>query len=135
MNQIEEMLCSDEEAIIIFKEALGKTIKDLEVTDNELQLLFEDGTGIALFDSGRMCCERRFMRTDDDIQYYTNSLLQGAEVRAGGTKEGRSRWDDIEESEFLLINTSKGTFTVVNYNIHNGYYGGFYLCCKRIQVR
>lgn len=31
------------------------------------------------------------------------------------------------ESQFLMIRTSLGVFTVVNYNEHNGYYGGFAL--------
>jgi len=29
--------------------------------------------------------------------------------------------------QFLTIITDNGTFTVSNHNIHNGYYGGFFI--------
>ena len=34
------------------------------------------------------------------------------------------------EVQFLLVNTSIGTFTVASHNEHNGYYGGFDIVIK-----
>lgn len=118
----------NEESIIIFKEAIGKTIADLEITDKELQFTFDDGSKIILFDNGQCCCECRYMHTDDDVKYHIGSKLLNAEIRSGDTVEFRG---DLKESEFLIVTTDKGSFTVVNYNEHNGYYGGFCIICKK----
>jgi len=106
--------------------SLSKIIKNVKIENNELRMTFGDGQGIKLWDDGQLCCERRWMHTDDDLEYYAGSKLLGVEVAAGPTTE-----EDFEptESQFLKVTTSAGVFTVVNYNEHNGYYGGFTLEC------
>jgi hypothetical protein len=74
-------------------------------------------------------CETRWMHTDDDLSVFVGSHFISAEVRDGPEK--RSGWVDIE-SQFLLITTDLGTATIVNYNEHNGYYGGFWMAADRL---
>jgi hypothetical protein len=113
--------------------SVGKTITDLRIEDNELRFTFDDGSRMKLFDNGQSCCETRWMHTDDDLPYYIGAALIGAEIRPGGTKEGE--YGDETESEFLIVTTSKGMFTVVNYNEHNGYYGGFLIEAAAIEQK
>ena len=35
--------------------------------------------------------------------------------------------DEIHEIQFLDVKTSKGVFQISNHNVHNGYYGGFWV--------
>ncbi len=118
----------DPEAVKALSEAEGKTIKSVTLhrppahEDGVLDVRFEDGTGLRMKDCARSCCESRYLHTDDDLAYYAGAMYLGAELRDGGSTEGE--YGDTSESQFLLVNTSKGTFTVVAYNDHNGYYGG-----------
>jgi len=114
--------------------AIGKTITEAKIDDDYnagdggLVLKFTDGTGIVLFDDGRSCCESRYMHTDDDLAYYADATLLEAVVEDGPTE--MDEYDEPKESQFLIVGTSKGEFTVVNYNEHNGYYGGFAIECR-----
>jgi hypothetical protein len=36
----------------------------------------------------------------------------------------------VHETQFLIVDTTKGSFTIVNHNEHNGYYGGFGLVAQ-----
>lgn len=123
-------LSGNEETIKTLKESLDKEITALVLEDNELKITFKDGTKIALFDGGQSCCENRYMNTDDTLTDYVGAKLQGVEVAPGPELPCEY---DLKESQFLKVETSKGTFTVVNYNEHNGYYGGFYIEAKRIS--
>ena len=109
-----------------FTNSVGKIITDLKLEDDKLMFTLIDGSKMNLYDGGQNCCEWRHMHTDDDLSYYIGSTLMGAEISEGPTEE----WDeddDCKESEFLKVKTSKGVFTMVNYNVHNGYYGGFWI--------
>jgi hypothetical protein len=107
----------------VLTKAIGKTIKEAVVADDVLKLFFEDGTAIGLYDGGQSCCEHRYMNTDDDLTHFVGSTLTGFRIEDGPEIDGEAY--NPPESQFLLTDTSKGTFTVVNYNSHNGYYGGF----------
>lgn len=107
-----------------FNDVIGKTITSLKITEKELLLTFENGTRMRLFDE-QCCCEKRFMHTDDDLPYYVGAVFHGAVKRPGPKEELAYSYE--KESQFLIISTSKGQFTVVNYNEHNGSYGGFFL--------
>ena len=107
--------------------SLGKTIKTVEIVDNTLHIAFTDGTTLSLWDGGQSCCEHRYMNTDDNLDEFVGARFMGAEVRAGGAWAAGY---DVEESQFLIVHTSLGEFTVVNYNRHNGYYGGFWIVGK-----
>lgn len=106
------------------QDAIGKTIKNAELKLDALRIEFEDGTGIKVSDAGQSCCERRYMRTDDDLTLYQGSQLVSMEVRDGTPVSGQ--YED-HEIQFLDVITSKGTFQMISHNEHNGYYGGFWI--------
>ena len=109
---------------------INKTISEARLEGSTLVLKFNDNTKIELYDNGQSCCESRYMHTDDDLSYYSDSVLLGIEL-LNGCSEGDNH-DIIKESQFLHVKTSKGTFTMVNYNEHNGYYGGFSIDIKEL---
>jgi hypothetical protein len=117
----------------LFSSKIGKVIESLKIENDELCFTFENDTQpIKLYDAGQCCCESRYMHTDDDLEYYIGAKLQGAEI-ADGPEEEDGKWGETKESQFLKVETSKGVFTVVNYNEHNGYYGGFAVECAAIN--
>ena len=67
------------------------------------------------------------MHTDDDLAAFVGAKLLGARIADGPTIEEDY---EVKESQFLIVETSLGEFTVVNYNEHNGYYGGFELIAE-----
>lgn len=112
----------------LFSSKIGKVIESLKIEDNELLFSFVgDEIPIKLFDNAQRCCELRYMHTDDNLEYYIGSKLLGAGVANGPEEE--NEWGEAKESQFLKVETSKGVFTIVNYNEHNGYYGGFAIEC------
>lgn len=117
------MLGSNQASVDALLAAKGKTISTLTYDDDALRFTFEDGSGMKLADEGQSCCEARYMRTDDDLSYFVGSKLMDAKVREGPDEEGE--YGDMHEIAFLVVTTSKGTFTMANHNEHNGYYGGF----------
>jgi len=123
-------LVGNKESVGAYTESLGKEITVLNITEDRLLFHFTDDSAIKFFDDGQSCCEHRYMHTDDELQDFVGSLFQGAEIR-DGPEEG-SEWDGVKESQFLVITTSMGLFTVVNYNEHNGYYGGFALRVAKV---
>lgn len=97
------------------EEYKDKVIQDIILSEECLQITFEDGKKIKIFDDGQSCCEHRYMRTDDDVK-----ALVGKKLVHIATKEGPTT-----EIVFLEIMTSDGFITISNHNEHNGYYGGF----------
>lgn len=120
-------LGGNEETVAAMKDATGKVIADLRLEDNELLIKFDDGTGIAIYDDGQSCSEYRHMSTDDNLADYVGAQLLGAEIKDAPTEE--DEYGD-HEVQFLEVMTSKGVFTMVNHNEHNGYYGGFWIVVK-----
>jgi hypothetical protein len=116
--------------IDVFLQAIDKQISSLKIEDNELYFEFIDGFKFKIYDDGQSCCEERFMRTDDDLDYYIGSKLMGGELKNTSTDE----YGEVHEIQFLEIITDKGSFTVSNHNIHNGYYGGFALNCELLSM-
>lgn len=117
------MLSGNEDSVAAFTAALGKTIAALRLGDDDaLHFEFNDGSRLRITDEGQSCCEKRYMRTDDDLFYYVGATLLGAEI-----KQGPDMPDEYVEHnvQFLEVNTSRGVFTMSNHNEHNGYYGGF----------
>lgn len=122
-------LMGNAQAVEALTESTGKELAALSINEDRLLLNFTDGSAIKLFDDGQLCCELRYMYTDDELQDFVGSQFLSAEVREGPEIE---REYEVKESEFLLITTSIGQFTVVNYNEHNGYYGGFAISAVKI---
>lgn len=102
---------------------VGDKIVALDIDSDRLQIKFRDGT-LTLFDDGQSCCEARYMSTDDPLVDFVGAEFRGAEVRPG---PGEGSDYDCHDTEFLIVHTSEGDFTVVNHNEHNGYYGGFWI--------
>lgn len=107
------------------KGSLGKTFTTLELADDNLVLTFEDNMKLKLWDGGQNCCERRYMRTDDNLSDYVGGQLLDIELRDAPYQE--DEYDEVHEVQFLAVKTSKGMFVISNHNEHNGYYGGFYI--------
>ena len=129
------MLFGDKESFKILKDQIGKKIKALSLDSDILKFEFEDGDKINISDKGQSCCESRYMTTDDDLSKFIGSKLLNIEIRE--VKENpdnlESRSDEAHEIEFLIIQTSDGSFTVATHNVHNGYYGGFWIICEKIN--
>ena len=127
------MLGGNRETVDAHKAAMGKTIEEvwLDKEENRLMMSFTDGTGIMFYDDGQSCCEERWMATDDNLDDFAGATFIDADLRDGPTE--LDEWGDPKESQFLLINTSLGTFTMVNYNEHNGYYGGFLVVIREMD--
>ena len=118
------------------KASLGKKITDITLfpqpedssswdeDHDTIQLTFEDGSKLKLWDAGQSCCEQRYMRTDDDLPYHVGAELKDLELREGPS-ESEGEYESCHDIEFLLLTTSKGVITMANHNEHNGYYGGF----------
>ncbi len=124
-------LNSDQKSEWNFNAAIGKTITAVLLDDEEsvLHMLFSDGYKISIRDDGQICCELRYMHTDDNLGDYVGAQLLGAEV-----KDAPDVGDDagcVHDVQFLEIQTSKGVFTMSNHNENNGYYGGF---CLVVEV-
>lgn len=109
------------------KDALGKRIIALEISDSSLTLRFDDLTAVALYDDRQSCCERRYMTTDDDIQAFVDTTLIDADVSKAPSGEAEH---GFHEAQFLNVRTNQGVLTIVNHNEHNGYYGGFNLAAR-----
>lgn len=60
--------------------------------------------------------------------YFVGARWLGVEERDGPDMEG----GEVHETKFIIVRTSKGEFTVVNHNEHNGYYGGFSLSVEPV---
>ncbi len=111
---------------------LNKTIRSLLIENNILKIEFDDNTKIEIYDYPD-CYERRWMHTDDDLSYFQGSKLLGIEIKQGNNEIPKTdpnnpdKYYDVLENQFLVITTSLGVFTIVNYNDHNGYYSGFNL--------
>lgn len=125
------MLSGNEESVNTFQAHKDKEIKDLGIVDNALLFTFTDDTRMKLFDDGQSCCESRWMHTDDKLSDFIGATLQGADMREGPTTDEDG---EPKESQFLIVSTSKGQFTAVNYNAHNGYYGGFWIVAASVEA-
>lgn len=110
------------------REFIGKTIIKIDMNEKRLRLLFFDETSLTFRDNGQSCCENRYMRTDDDLEYHVSSTFLGAETSA--SEEMIVDEYGEHEIEFLKISTSNGGFTISNHNEHNGYYGGFWIIAE-----
>lgn len=113
----------------VFTGTIGKTITALTMGDDEaLHFIFEDGTKLRLFDDGQLCCESRYMRTDDNLKEYVGAKLLGAEIKDAPCIP--MEVGEEHEVQFLEVQTDKGFFTMSSHNEHNGYYGGISITAK-----
>jgi len=122
----------NEGSVIALETALGKKIAAIDLGEDRLQFTFTDKTKIEISDDGQCCCKDRYMRSDDDLDAFIGARFIMAEIREGPEIE-----DDrcaVHEVQFLIVTTDRGAFTVASHNEHNGYYGGFVICVKAVDV-
>jgi hypothetical protein len=125
------MLSGNEETVNTVKPSLGKIIEKvwLDEESDKLKFKFTDGSGMCLYDDGQSCCEQRYMGTDDDLSEYEGAKLLDLELKE---VPDENREYDVHEIQFLDVKTDKGVFQMSNHNIHNGYYGGFWIVAKSL---
>ena len=123
---LKSMCGLDETLINKFKDSINKKISKIEAADTSLLIVFKDNTTLVFQDDGQSCCESRYMTKDSnlDLRKFAYSDFLGAEVKARDNLDDEY---DVHEVCDLEIHTSKGNFEVLFHNVHNGYYGGFYI--------
>lgn len=117
------MLGGDEETANTVKGVLGKKVASLRLDDNIIYLSTVDGIHIKIWDGGQECCEHRYVTTDDDLKYFTNTTL--VDIELAKAPSPAHEYCDYHEVQFLRLKTKKGIATFETHNEHNGYYGGF----------
>ena len=132
ISTMSHMMSGNQETVEALQKGVNQQISSLSIKEeNEDGLVFEFANGykMRIFDNGQSCCEHRYMHTDDDLSYFVGATLLDAEIKDGPDEE---REYGEKESQFLVVKTSRGEFTVVNYNEHNGYYGGFAIVVRSL---
>ena len=117
----------------LLESVIGKVFREVRVDPDENRLVFAfvGGPDIYLFDDDQSCCETRWIHTDDDLLYFTGCKFLGLEVKEGPSEDTKYEFRD---SQFLIIKTTLGEFTVVNYNQHNGHYAGFKIVARELDA-
>lgn len=92
---------------------------------NLLKIFTTDGFVRTFKDDALCCCEERYLSlNEDDLDYFI-----GAQYLSYDVSDYKAEKDpdglEAHDSMFLNIRTTKGVFTVVTHNEHNGWYGGF----------
>lgn len=132
-----ERLAKVEKSLEVLLPQIGQKIVDisLKTGDNEsldkLILQFSNTNSIAIFDSAHICCETRYMTTDDEITYFIGAEFIDINLR--NFQDTESLYGDIHDMQFLEVRTSKGIFTIANHNQHNGCYSGFELAAELLK--
>lgn len=121
----------------VMQRAVGQTIAAVEMRHegtghDEADLIWfrmADGLELAFWDDGQSCCEQRYMTCDDDLSTFVGAKLVDVEVADGSSTE-----DDWEshDTQFLRLHTDAGVIVVCTHNEHNGYYGGFFVRCRKV---
>lgn len=118
------ILGGNESSVKDFVRGVGRTITELTIDeDTGLHFAFDDGYKMKLFDDGHICCEHRYMTTDDNLADFIGSQLLTAAVNDGPTI--KDEYGYPHAMMFLVVTTSIGVFTCETHNEHNGYYGVF----------
>jgi hypothetical protein len=116
-------------------------IKGLKITDiwfeegeDAVFLILDDDKKVKVSDNGQLCCERRYMTSDDTdgIGFLKGSNLFDIVV-TGDTRGDEGGYGYVHAVQFLEIRTSHGVATLSNHNVHNGYYGGFGLVIAEVE--
>lgn len=112
----------------------GRKITDAELKDDKLDLTFDDGVNISIFDDGQSCCESRHMETSDDVKWLIGKTLKELTIKSADNIKNNNDYGD-HEVQFLEVMTDQGCITFANHNEHNGYYGGFGMNIKETPTR
>lgn len=126
MGVMINMLAGNESTVNSVKACLNKKIESMSLDEetSNLNIVFEGGIKLRIWDSGQSCCEHRYMRTDDILSEAAGQTFIDIELKDAPNLP--NEYGD-HEIQFLEIKTDKQVFTFANHNEHNGYYGGFSL--------
>lgn len=114
----------------VIQKFIGKKIQKAALDNDVLRLVFDDGSGLEIQDSGQCCCEARYMTTDDVVSDLVGECLAAVEEKPTEYIEEDYESHDIA---FLEVVTDRGTrVNFAFHNEHNGYYGGFSLDVEAI---
>jgi len=109
----------------------GRVIKSAKFDEDFVDIEFEDGVTIRIFDGGQSCCEHRYLTLDDNIEDLVGQTL--VHIMEKGYKDESDEEGWVEhETCFLEIQGNKSSITFAAHNEHNGYYGGFGMSIKEI---
>ena len=104
----------------------GKVIKSLVLANDAILMELEGGKTFWIWDDGQLCCEDRYITTDDDLSYFSGSILMDIVLtEAPDGPSGDDQDHAVHEIQFLTIKTSKGIVTFETHDEHNGAYGRF----------
>jgi len=94
----------------------------------DFHIHFDDGSTLTIVDNMSLCCETRWIDTDDNLNDILGAKLLGIDLKeSGGDRRG-----DIQ---FVEIRTTEGSVILKNYNEHNGYYSGWDLAILETDKR
>lgn len=87
-------------------------------------ILTADTTVEVGIDNGQNCCENwGYCMSEDNIEDFIGATLLGVQVTPTASDKFDVKSDYSGDTMFVDINTDRGTFQIVLYNEHNGYYG------------
>lgn len=109
----------------------NKKLKRISLEDDILLLASEDEV-FEIWDKARLCCQARYMRTDDDLSYFIDSTFLGIEIKDAPPLQEDDRYVS-HEVQFLEIKTNIGSITFSSHRENNGYYGGFDLIARKVE--
>jgi len=115
------------------RDAIGLTITGVTLDHEDTLRIAFAGSELHLADEGQSCCEKRYMRTDDDLSEFVGARFLGVEVKDAPSPDGDGYND--HEVQFLEIRTDRGSITMASHNEHNGYYGGFALRARIVPPK
>jgi len=84
---------------------------------------------IIAIDDGQSCCENWGMiSTEDNIVNFIGANINNVSITEGNLTSSlmkilSNEYVSSNETEFITLNTSKGSLQFAVYNCHNGYYG------------
>jgi hypothetical protein len=97
----------------------------VDTGSDQLAIHFDDGRILMIGDGGQNCCENRYMTCDDDLSGHEGGQLLHIDLCAGGEDVSDEDSYGRHETQFVKVQTTKGSITLCTHNEHNGYYGGF----------
>ncbi len=118
------------------KELIGSKVLDVEVSDDEYYLKFTTDKGIFTYLADGDCCSESWFSEILNLDFlvgHTVSDVEEVVLPEYGQNDGHCR----QESDIFYgfkLSTEAGNIDIVFRNSSNGYYGGSYSLCDKIQI-
>lgn len=120
---------------LFFDDIKGKEIEAATYISDDyvdaIELTFTDGKKVRIQDTGRQCCERRYITVDDDLSCLVGGKI--TDIVEKGYQNEDLEDGDTYEAVFIDILTDKSFVTFTAHNAHNGYYSGFEFTLVRVK--